>query len=308
MVFNIARLRELLVTSFASLLASGAVSLVDTPHAYAEGLRLGTWNMQGSSAVTENKWRTTVQQLIRAGGGVDLDILAVQEAGSPPSTAQGQSLAPSIFQNTGWPLGIGNGATVEQYDWNIGTTTRPERYYIYWAKTDPSGNRCNNAIVTDQAAQQVVSFLPPGSRRSVIGVRFGSTWYFTVHARSGVGATSTANDVPSIVESINTVVAQLPGPSTGSTWIALGDWNHEPASVPSFPKGVIPGSSKFDYYFPNPNGSNSTPTYPSTNPQRTYDYYLNNKPNILTDFQVQINNILSDHKPSFWHYLQPPSS
>jgi cytolethal distending toxin subunit B len=308
MLFNITRLRELLVMSFASLLASSAVSLVDTPRAYADGLRLGTWNMQGSNAATENKWRTTVQQLMQQGGGVDLDILAVQEAGSTPTTAQGQTLPASIFQNTGWPLGIGNGAQVNQYEWNIRTTSRPERYYIYWAKTDPSGNRCNNAIVTDEPAQQVISFLPPGSRRSVIGVRFGSTWYFTVHARSGVGATSTANDVPSIVESINTVVDQLPGPSTGSTWIALGDWNHEPESIESFATGVIPGVSEFIYYFPPSSSSNATPTYPSTNPQRTYDYYINSKPDILSDFQVQINNILSDHKPSFWHYLQPPSS
>lgn len=47
--------------------------------------RVATWILQGASATTESKWNINVRQLISGENAVD--ILAVQEAGSPPSTA-----------------------------------------------------------------------------------------------------------------------------------------------------------------------------------------------------------------------------
>jgi cytolethal distending toxin subunit B len=303
MLFNSARLRELLVMSFASLLASGAVSLVDISPVYAADERLGTWNMQGSSNPTENKWRVFIVKLLQQ----NLNVLALQEAGTPPASAIPSSLSPAIFQNTGWSSdgsnAIGDGAVVTQYAWNISTQSRPNTYYIYWANTDPSGNRCNNAIVTRKPAEQVISFLPPGSRRSVIGVRHGSTWYFSVHARSGEMPSSSTNDVPSITQSIGTVVGQL---AAGSpvTWVALGDWNQEPASSPSFP--APPASAG-----PGPRGfwgqAQTIPTYPSTSPspQVTYDYYWISQRGLMTLLLIALDNVLSDHLPSFWTYRPP---
>lgn len=43
--------------------------------------KVATWNLQGSSARTENKWNINVRQLISGAGAVN--ILATQEAGSP---------------------------------------------------------------------------------------------------------------------------------------------------------------------------------------------------------------------------------
>ena len=47
---------------------------------------VGTWNLQGSSASTENKWNVSVRQLIT--GSNPVDILMVQEAGSVPRSAR----------------------------------------------------------------------------------------------------------------------------------------------------------------------------------------------------------------------------
>lgn len=50
-----------------------------------ENFNVGTWNLQGSSAVTESKWSVSVRQLVS--GANPLDILMIQEAGTLPRTA-----------------------------------------------------------------------------------------------------------------------------------------------------------------------------------------------------------------------------
>jgi cytolethal distending toxin subunit B len=292
MIFKTVRLRKMLVAGVSSLILCSALSALP---AYAENKNIGSWNMQGSNASTESKWRATVSQLLDE---QNLFILSLQEAGYPPLSAQ--PFSPANFANTGWPYGIGNGPQVNGYTWNRGTSSRPNVNYIYWIDTDPNGHRVNNAIVTRNPADQVISFHPPGAQRAVFGVRFGNTWYFSVHARSGVSPNSGRNDVPAILQAINAIVAQLPGSSTGYTWVALGDWNREPPTLRTT-TSPIPGAPHVRYFFP----KNNPATFPTTNPQRTYDYYIINRRNLISILAAVLTTIHSDHLPTFYKYREP---
>lgn len=282
-----------LMVGTTSLTLVSTTTFVGGSPAYAQNQpldrrgRIGTWNLQGSNASTENKWNTNVANLIR---DQRLDILALQEAGDVPQSALdrgGQS--PANLRTTGWGNGIGDGIDVDQYTWK-GTQTRPG-YYIYWANTDPRGNRVNLAIVTRRQADQVISFTPPCARRPVIGVRIGNAWFFTVHARSGGG-----NDASAIVSATDAVVAQLERDNFLAAgtyrWFNLGDWNREPATLPN----NIAGST-----------SNAEPTYSANNPQRRYDYLIY-RTGIdfarLVAAVITISAALSDHKPATFDYTR----
>jgi cytolethal distending toxin subunit B len=256
-----------------SLLILGTTTSIGELSAYAqqEERNIGTWNMQGANAETENKWNEDVANLMN-----QLDILALQEAGRVPRSAN--PLVPLTNSiNTGWGTINGqmilDGITVREYTWQ-GTRTRPG-YYIYWGNTDPNGNRVNVALVTRQRADQVISFRPIGritltgrrieARRSVIGLRFGNFWYFSVHARSGVSLNSPANDVPYITEGIHNVVDFLARQDeTTYRWTALGDWNQDYVQLRD--RGNYTGRA-----YTNDVGQG---TYPATDPQSTYDFMI----------------------------------
>jgi hypothetical protein len=267
----------------------GNPSLIGTlPAAYAVGGNVGTWNMQGSNASTENKWQTGVAQAMRGG---NLDVLALQEAGAVPASANQINL---VAETRDWPAPLGDGIPVEQYNW-LGTATRPA-YYIYYAQTDPNGNRVNLAIVTRRRADRVFSFTPPGARRAVIGVQFGNCVYFAVHARSGPRDNSRFNDGPSIVSGIETAIDFA---SRGSMWAALGDWNRQPANLigsPNFPQGRgenIPDLSNV--------ASTSTATFPSTNPSQDYDYLVAS-PGFVAQLIFVLALFLSDHAVKIYRF------
>lgn len=79
--------------------------------------KVATWNLQGASARTENKWNVNIRQLISGENAVD--ILAVQEAGSPPGTATDTG---RVISSPGIP--------VRELIWNLSTNSRPERVFI----------------------------------------------------------------------------------------------------------------------------------------------------------------------------------
>jgi hypothetical protein len=283
----------------------GTVSLVSTlpaligslPAAYAQDnreRRVGSWNMQGSSAATENKWQSGVANLMQQ---QRYDVLALQEAGGVPDSVVNNPQTPANFRNDNWnnvPNNggqfINNGVDVTLYNW-LGTSTRPG-YYIYYAQTDPNGNRVNLAIVTRRAADEVISFRPGCARRPVLGVRLGRVWYFTVHGRSGVRDNNrNVNDGPDIANGINAVVDYLGLNVPGDyNWIALGDWNHTPQGlIAAEPLGVglrIEGGQA---------------TYPAVFPQRAYDYMVTdiNFPRIR---QRVLDLRLSDHAVSGFNF------
>lgn len=78
-----------LIAALLSFSASPAVAQPDE--------RTYTWNMQGASHATANKWNTGVTTLMQ-----NCDVLALQEAGSVPSSAiQIGSSATGVARATG---------------------------------------------------------------------------------------------------------------------------------------------------------------------------------------------------------------
>jgi Endonuclease/Exonuclease/phosphatase family len=284
--------RRVITTVMASLMLVGNPSFIGTlPAAYAAGGNVGTWNMQGSNAPTENKWQRGVASLMQQ---QNLDVLALQEAGAVPGSARNPM---SVGRNTNWPDPLLPGAPVTQYEWK-GTQSRPG-YYIYYAQTDPNSNRVNIAIVTRVPADGVLSFTPPGAARSVIGVKIGNCIYFTVHARSGPRDTSNRNDGPSIVSGIETAIDAA---SPGAMWAALGDWNRQPSNLVGsrgFPLGRgenIPDLSNV--------ASTSTATFPSNpGPSQDYDYAVTSPGfNLANIIAVILSLYLSDHVPKIYRF------
>lgn len=172
-----------------------------------EDFKTATWNLQGSSAMTESKWSISIRQIVSGQNAVD--ILAVQEAGSLPATVRAtmRQLDTSITQ-------------IAEYIWELGTVSRPEQVYIYYAQTDTAGNRVNLAIVSRQRADEVIVLPPPSvASRPIIGIRLGNDVFFNIHALANGGT-----DVPAIVNSVFSRFTNEPQ----TTWMIMGDFNRSP--------------------------------------------------------------------------------
>lgn len=131
-----------------------------------ENFNVGTWNLQGSSAATESKWSVSVRQLVS--GANPLDILMIQEAGTLPRTAT----------PTGRHVQQG-GTPIDEYEWNLGTLSRPDRVFIYYSRVDVGANRVNLAIVSRMQAEEVIVLPPPTTvSRPIIGIRNGNDAFF----------------------------------------------------------------------------------------------------------------------------------
>ncbi len=110
-----------------------------------ENFNVGIWNLQGSSAATKSEWSISVRQLVS--GANPLDILMIQEAGTLPRTAT----------PTGRHVEQG-GIPIDEYEWNLGTLSRPDRVFIYYSRVDIGANRVNLAIVSRMQAEEVICF------------------------------------------------------------------------------------------------------------------------------------------------------
>ncbi|EAA2950229.1 cytolethal distending toxin subunit B family protein [Salmonella enterica] len=192
------------------------LSVIFTPLAHAEltDFKVATWNLQGSSAQTESKWNINVRQLISGAGAVN--ILAIQEAGSPPSTAQ----------DTGRVITAG--VPVRELTWNLSTNSRPQTVFIYFASLDIFAGRVNLAIVSDRRADDVI-ILPAirSTGRPLLGVRFGNDAFFTTHALA-----SRNNDAADLVGEVFDFFRTSRDPVRQATnWMVLGDFNRSPSSL-----------------------------------------------------------------------------
>ena len=119
-------------------------------YANIDDFKTATWNMQGSSASSEAKWSISVVQMFSGANG--LDVLAIQEAGILPATAQPTGRAFRAF---------GTQVVVTEHVWNIGTRLRPDLIFIYYARTDLGGNRVNLALASRRQADEVFLRPPP---------------------------------------------------------------------------------------------------------------------------------------------------
>lgn len=188
-------------------------------HVNPNRIRTATWNMQGSSASTEDKWRNGVLRLARRN-----DIVCLQEFGSVPS-----SVVPVGSHYTEDQFGVQY--LVEQYSWNAGSTSRPENYRIYFFQVNRL--RVNLAFVLpDDGAILVRNFIVVSDglddrTRPAVGLRIAGsrselstdTTFFTFHAISGGGP----ND-PRMLREISR--------HTPTPFVVLGDFNRDPSRPP----------------------------------------------------------------------------
>lgn len=179
-----------------------------------ENYKTGTWNLQGSSTSSEAKWNVNIRQMISGQGS--LDILAVQEAGMLPPSAVA----------TGVTYDNGSGVIVSEYMWNLGTASRPQNVFIYFAPTDPGANRVNLALVSRQRAEEIFLLPSPSTAsRPILGIRIGTDAFFSAHALANGGT-----DAPAIVTSVD-LFFRNHATLRDISWMILGDFNRDPESL-----------------------------------------------------------------------------
>ncbi|KMZ13472.1 Cytolethal distending toxin subunit B [Candidatus Burkholderia humilis] len=185
--------------------------------------RTATWNMQGSSAATESKWNVNVRGLISGSGAVN--VVSLQEAGTRPSSATptGRVIPPVVTM-------LGRQIPIEEFEWNLGTQSRPIMRYIYYAQWDIGAGRVNPAVVTDRRADEIIALRNPviNDGRPVLGAGFnraagvaGRDFFFTLHASATGGG-----DARPLLDSIRNHFAALG--DRNSQWMVMGDYNQDP--------------------------------------------------------------------------------
>lgn len=186
-------------------------------------MNLVTWNMQGASHSTENKWNTGVQNLLSSGA----DVCCLQECGAMPGSA--------VLNIAGY----GGVAGLDLYTWGTARTNK----YILFYPADPGGNRCNLAIVSKVAPIAGYLFVPgaPPIWRPTIGMTVGGGTVFTIHAISPNGP-----DAPALVNVALGVAGNV---------VVAGDYNRAPgtmgggAQVVCLPNGPThPATAPVSYY------------------------------------------------------------
>ncbi|HBZ9867574.1 TPA: cytolethal distending toxin subunit B family protein [Salmonella enterica subsp. houtenae] len=200
-------MKKVLIALLACFPLSGQADLSD--------FKVATWNLQGSSSRTESKWNINVRQMISGEGAVD--ILMVQEAGSPPESA---SETDRVIISPGIP--------VREFTWNLGSNSRPQQVFIYFAQIDVFAGRVNMAIVSNRRADDVIVLPGPTTvSRPVIGIRIGNDAFFTAHALASRGV-----DAPAIIENVYAHFRNNPRPEFQAVnWMIAGDFNRAPDTL-----------------------------------------------------------------------------
>jgi cytolethal distending toxin subunit B len=167
-------------------------------------MKLITWNMQGASHSTENKWNTGIMNFF--GNGADMCCL--QECGAVPASAR--------LVN----LNYNGVANLRYYTWG---TDRTDKHILFY-QSDPNGNRCNLAIVSRNPPTGGGIVMPAVAPtwRPALGFQIDATHYvFSLHAISPNGA-----DAANLLNAINAAVG-----AHGNFWIAAGDYNRVPSTL-----------------------------------------------------------------------------
>jgi cytolethal distending toxin subunit B len=167
-------------------------------------MKLATWNMQGASHSTENKWNAGVMNFFGNGA----DICCLQECGAVPASAR--LINPNY-----------NGvAHLQYYTWGTDRTNK----HILFYPADPNGNRCNLAVVSTTAPTGGGVVWPAAGPvwRPALGFQTDATHFiFSLHAISPNGA-----DAVNLLAAINNTVG---GP--GHYWVCAGDYNRTPPNL-----------------------------------------------------------------------------
>lgn len=210
--------------------------------------------MQGAKHATENKWREDIFGLMQMA-----EICCLQECGTLPSTAVNISAR------------IGGYNEFNLYEWNLGTTSRPNYYYILHYYWDSGANRCNLALVTKEMPEQM--YIVPNTAwrdgRPAIGILKDGMNYFTIHASAG----NHGGDAKQLLEDINDYLGRR------YNWATFGDFNREPDELTT-PYVICP-----------PNGY----THPAPSPEKSLDYAV-----LSSGYSIEgqvIEYYMSDHFP-----------
>ena len=160
-----------------------------------------TWNMQGASHSTENKWNMGVLPMFAQGGA---DVVCLQECGGVPASA-----VPVVAPPFALPPGV------QLLTWG---TLRTRKYILFYP-SDPNGNRCNLAVVTRALPTAAALVWPAAgpSWRPALGAQVGGgPYFFSIHAISPGGPDATG------------LLAAIAG--MGGASCVLGDYNRAPGT------------------------------------------------------------------------------
>jgi cytolethal distending toxin subunit B len=212
-----------------------------------------TWNMQGGNASTENKWNTGIMNFLSNG----VNMCCLQECGAVPASAK------IVNANYGGIAGL------QYYTWG---TLRTNKHILFY-QSDPNGNRCNLAIVSDSAPLAGAVLYPAAAPvwRPALGFQVAANRFvFSLHAISPNG--------PDYAGLLNRIAGAV---GAGNSWAAFGDYNRAPGTL-AVPAGVAVCP-------PNNN------TYPVANPASQLDYCVKNfAPQAVGVVQALV---MSDHYP-----------
>ncbi|ELW8191521.1 TPA: cytolethal distending toxin subunit B family protein [Yersinia enterocolitica] len=217
--------------------------------------KLASWNMQGAQSGygSNSKWVTGVKAIFSRDG---IDIVALQESGAVPSSAivlpivAGQhpeierrmprsDIQVPVVSLVGGSDTIINpsrrgvsSSLVQEYLWNVGSSSRSSDFYIYHFDRGRSGpaSRINLAIVSRFRAEEVIIVPPMTSGRNTrptLGIRIGDDYFFSLHAEA-----RTNNEAPQIVQFIDGYMARTIQPNRPqATWMIMGDYDRTPEQL-----------------------------------------------------------------------------
>lgn len=189
----------------------------------------GTWNMQGETGrnLGFSKYTLAVSGMMKAGGFEDrpstrrpVDVLALQEAGTPPQEEISVELTNVIR--------IGPAEHVVRLN-----EQSVRGHFVYYTEV---AQRVHMAIVSRIQAHDVILFPPfrdAGSARPPLGIRIQNAYFFTIHAASiNDGDFGNRNEAPAIVNAIeNYMVDHVIPNEPRATWIIMGDFNRTPFNI-----------------------------------------------------------------------------
>ena len=264
-----------------------------------EDFRPGTWNLQGTSDSTENKWQTHIRPLLLRSNNNDdeRNILAVQEVTGPPASATVITSGPDYIQVL---RPDGDNHVVHQYQWRVSTSRMPpESVYLYLVEV---AQRVNLGIITVRRPDHLVLLRSPRSgyqsARPILGAVYDSntqepTAFYSIHAISA-GDRSDAHDIVRSVYNYNSSLAQR------VQWMIMGDFNLEPDILETRLRSPRNNLTPLDLLV-----EIVHPEIPTQGGRRIYDYAVLSSPtlapniNLAAAFLVTttIARLGSDHVP-----------
>ncbi|MBZ4323225.1 ricin-type beta-trefoil lectin domain protein [Streptomyces huiliensis] len=198
--------------------ADGGTAASQTP---GSGRPFATYNMQGSDHGL--RWTGEVGPLT-----MRHEVVALQEVGNGPPAEPSQARGTGVSIPITHPFPAGLPGAVNHTQWEY----RHHRRHVYFLQTDPqrhrgtgqdrwTGGRVNLAVVTHARADEVRVIENPLYDRNeprneyryrrALGVRFGNTVYYNVHARGA--------DVGPLLRGIRAAAR------AGESWVMVGDFN-----------------------------------------------------------------------------------